>query len=292
MRDTWTVGRLLTWGTDYLQKSGSASPRLDAQLLVGHVTGLDKVQLYVQFERPLVSGELATLRELLRRRATGEPVAYILGKKEFYGRELIVGPGVLVPRPETEHLVDTVLEHLKAHGGESPRAVDVGTGSGAIAVTLAAELPDLVVVGTDISPAALIVAAQNAEALDVRDRVKLARGDTLEPIRNAASVDAVVSNPPYLADAAMAALPRDVRDHEPHLALHGGPDGLDVIRRLLAGAARVLRPGGLVALEVSDSAQATRVADLLAESGAFEPARIIEDYQGLGRVVRAVRRAE
>ncbi|MEC8022884.1 MAG: HemK/PrmC family methyltransferase, partial [Myxococcota bacterium] len=163
MAEMWTIGKLLTWATDWLKGQGSASARLDAQLLLGHVCGLDKVHLYVQFDRPLAQNELAVFRDLVKRRAAGEPVAYILGKKEFYSREFQVDSNVLVPRPETEHLVDCVLAYLRQRDAEeateempfSPRIVDVGTGSGAIAITVAAEVEHAIVVGIDISAAAL-----------------------------------------------------------------------------------------------------------------------------------------
>lgn len=246
----------------------------------------------MQFERPLGTGELATVRSLLKRRAAGEPVAYILGFKEFYGRRFRVDPSVLVPRPETEHLVDLALGHLAGLELEQPRIVDVGTGSGAIAVTLAAEVETAVVVAIDVSEAALGVAARNAELLEVRDRVKLVRGDVLSPMRNPASVNVVVSNPPYLDDALVATLGRSVRDFEPVGALHGGADGLDVHRRLVVEAARVLKPGGLLAAEIAGAEQGARLVEVWAATGAFEPASVQSDYAGHGRVVHALRLQE
>lgn len=289
MSDVWTIGRVLGWAAPFLEKHGSESARLDAQLLLGHVCGLDKVQLYVQFERPLGTGELVTFRELIKRRAAGEPVAYILGAKEFYGREFSVDSAVLVPRPETEHLVDRVIAHLKEHEIEAPRIVDVGCGSGAIAVTLAAEVPDAIVVGIDISARALSVASLNAESLGVRDRVKLTRGDVLEPMRAESSVDVVVSNPPYLDANLMATLPKTVRDFEPHLALYGGADGLDVHRRLAAGAARVLKPGGLLAVEMAGEAQSNGLRALWDELRAFGDVVMVRDYAQIPRVLWTVR---
>lgn len=289
MSEIWTIKRLLDWAAPFLAKQGSESARLDAQLLLGHVCDLDKVQLYVQFDRPLGTGELEVFKTLIRRRAAGEPVAYILGFKEFYGRRFVVDAAVLVPRPETEHLVDAVLGHLKRAAPEAPRLVDVGTGSGCVAVTLACEVEESVVVGVDISGEALAVAARNAEALGVRDRVKLTRGDALAPIRSEQSVDVVVSNPPYLDDALMATLPRNVRDHEPHLALHGGTDGLDIQRRILEGALRVLRPDGLLAVELSGSAQAEALATLWRATGGFDEPTLVNDYAGHVRVLHARR---
>lgn len=288
MTEPWTIKRLLSWSTTFLQDRDAPSPRLDAQILLGHVTGLDKVQLYVQFERPLSSGELQVFKDLLKRRAAGEPVAYILGKKEFYGRDFSVGPGVLVPRPETEHLIDAVLAHVAAAGVEVPRIVDVGTGSGAIAVTLACELEAAVVVGVDISAAALDFARINAVAHDVRDRVKLAAGDLLLPIRSAGTVDVVASNPPYLDDALMASLPITVRDFEPRGALYGGADGTDLIARLAEDALRVLKPGGLLVVETAGPPQCAQVAAMFEASG-YVDVRVIDDYSRRGRMVAAVK---
>lgn len=289
MTEASTVKRVLDQATGYLAQKGSESARLDAQLLLGHVCDLDKVQLYVQYDRPLLAGELAAFRDLVKRRARGEPVAYILGKKEFYGRPFSVDARVLVPRPETEHLVDVALKYVRDGGIEAPRIVDVGTGSGALAVTLAAELPGAVVAAIDVSPDALTLAALNAERHGVRDRVRFVRGDALDPIATEGSADVVVSNPPYLDDALMATLPPDVRDHEPRLALYGGPDGLDVLRRIHTGAIRVLKPGGLLAVEVAGDAQAEALAALWRDGGAFEPAETVRDYQKLARIVWALR---
>jgi release factor glutamine methyltransferase len=287
--DSWTIKRLLDWSTGFLGRSGSDSPRLDTQLFLSHVCGLDKVQLYVQFERPLVAEELATLKELIRRRSDGEPVAYILGERDFYGRTFEVSPDVLIPRPETEHLVDLALTWLRTHAIEAPKLVDVGTGSGAIAVSLAAELPTAIVVATDISPGALEVAARNAEKHGVREQVKFTRGDLLEPLKTAGAVDAVISNPPYLDDELMASAARDVVEFEPRLALHGGPDGLDILRRLTPQAARVLKPGGLFAVELAGRDQATALAAFWRATGEFENIEAVTDYSGRDRILRATR---
>jgi release factor glutamine methyltransferase len=332
----WTVGRIVGWAAEYLKRHGASSARLDSQLLLGHVTGLDRVQLYVQFDRPMLPDELEKFRELVRRRVSGEPVAYILGTREFFGHVFVVNRHVLIPRPETEILVDAVIRWARPKPAPKPveeaeaearaaaealaaavvdgeprvepegapaapavsaepseeralRIVDVGVGSGAIAISLAMALPTSTVVGIDISPEALEVAAQNADRLGVRERVKLVRGDGLGPLKNPATVDVVVSNPPYLDAALMATLEKDVRDFEPHGALSGGDDGLSIIRPLIVDAARVLRPGGLLAMEIAGTEQAGAVRDLIAASGAFEGAAILDDYSRRGRVVTAVR---
>ena len=217
-------------------------------------------------------------------------VAYILGEKEFYGRPFSVSPAVLVPRPETEHLVDAVLEYVANAAIDAPRIVDVGTGSGCIAITLAKELPKSVVVGIDTSADALAQAAANADTLDVRDQVKLSTGHILSPIKSPESVDVVVSNPPYLDAKLMSTLPRDVADHEPELALTGGPDGLDVVRPLIQSAVSVLKPGGFLALELAGKDQIEQVRGILTDSGAFEAAAVIDDYQQIPRVITAKKR--
>jgi release factor glutamine methyltransferase len=288
-KPAWTIKGILEWSSDYLERSGSDSARLDAQLLLGHVLELNKVQLYVQYDRPLMNRELEPYRALLKRRANGEPVAYILGEREFYGRPFQVDRRVLVPRPETEHLVDAVLAHIKAAEIDAPRIVDVGTGSGALAITLACELPQAIVLGIDQQAEALEVAALNADRNEVRERVKLSQGDVLTPIRSEASVDVIVSNPPYLDDALMQSLPRDVRDFEPHTALHGGPDGLDIHRRLHTQALRVLRPGGLLAVEVAGDTQAQALRALWEQGGGLQTIEIREDYAGIPRIVLGTR---
>ena len=286
---SWTIERMLNWGTDYLKRSGSPSARLDTQLLIGHVCGLDKVQLYVQFERPLQPDELDALRALFKRRAGHEPVAYILGTKAFYGRDYDVDTTVLIPRPETEHLVDAVTEYLDEKDIEAPNIVDVGTGSGCITVTLAAEWSGALVLGVDISADALRMAAHNADKHAVRERVKLTQGHLLEPVQTQASVDVIVSNPPYLDAPLMESLMADVRDYEPTTALDGGRDGLDLIRPLIDDSARVLKPGGLLAMEIAHDAQAAAVQALLEEHPAFSTRQTIPDYAGIARVVTATR---
>ena len=256
----------------------------------GTYVKLDKVHLYVQFDRPLGQTELTQFRALVKRRAGGEPVAYILGSKEFYGRDFQVNLDVLIPRPETEHLVDCVLDYLKKRpeDAEPPRVVDVGTGSGAIAITIAAEIEDAVVVGIDISAPALEIARKNAETLGVRERVNSPVVTVLSP-SSEQSVDVVVSNPPYLDDALMATLPTSVREYEPHLALYGGADGFDIQRRLFEGAIRVLKPGGLLAVELAGTEQAQLLTAFWRERGGFDEPETVADYQGHGRVVFARR---
>lgn len=266
----WTVDSILRVTKDFFEGKGIGSARLDAELLLCHVTGLGRVQLYTHYDRPLSDDERDAYRELVRRRGGLEPVAYILGEREFYGRRFVVKPGVLVPRPETEHLVDAVLEW--AREGEAGRIADVGTGSGCIAVTLACELPSVTVVATDVEDLALAVARENANAHDVGGRTQWLAQDLLPP----GEFDAIVSNPPYIPEGDPRVEPGVLR-HEPGRALFAGADGLAVIRRLISAAKTQLRPGGLLAFELGEG-QAEAVRELLPET------RFIEDLQGIPRI--------
>jgi release factor glutamine methyltransferase len=226
---TPTLMDVLRLSTRYIGDHGSPSARLDSELLCAHALGLRRIDLYLQFDRPLDETELASIRELVRRRSKGEPVAYITGTRDFYGRTFSVTPDVLVPRPDTETLVQHAVAYLRARPGAELRVADLGTGSGCIAVTLAAEVPGVRVIGTDVSAAALDVARANATSLgaDVA-LVECSWADGLD-----GSFDLVVSNPPYVTTEELAGVERDVRDFEPHGALLGGEDGLDAYRALL-----------------------------------------------------------
>ena len=304
----WTVARLLAVSTDYLAGRGSSSPRLDAELLLAQSLGMQRIDLYVQHDRPLAAAEVDAYRELVARRAHHEPVAYILGRASFRYLTLEVGPDVLIPRPETEELVDAVLSWLRTRpmldepiaalgpsvvpaapedmrAAAAPLIADVGTGSGAIALSLASET-GLPVLGLEVSPAALAVAIRNRDALDVGHLVELRAGDLLEGLRDG-SLRLIVSNPPYVSVAEYEGLQPEVRDHEPPGALVAGVDGLDVYRRLLPQAARVLAPGGAIVLEVGDG-QADQVVELAVAAGLCRSA-VTTDLSGKRRIVRALR---
>ncbi len=290
----WTVARVLAWTAKFLAGGGSDSPRLDAEVLLGHVLGLPRIQLYVQHDRPLDRTERERYREVVRRRGRGEPVAYLTGWREFWSLPFRVTRDVLIPRPETEVLVEECLAPWRALPRTTPpagpaRVADVGTGSGVLAVVLAREWPTAEVYATDLSPAALAVAAENAALHGVAARVHFAEGELLEPCSTAAPFDLIVSNPPYVPSAAIAGLARDVAAYEPHGALDGGPDGLGVARRLVEAAPPLLAPGGYLALELGDAAQLETVARTLAPH--FEDIRVRTDLAGLPRVLRARRRA-
>jgi release factor glutamine methyltransferase len=270
--ETWTILRVLTWTQGRFAERGLATPRLDAELLLAHVLERDRVGLYTHFDQPLQAGELTAYRELIKRRLAGEPVAYLVGKKEFRSLELVVDARVLVPRPDTEATVELAL----SFGGS--RIADVGTGSGAIALALKKALPEATVTAVDRSPEAAEVARANAAQLGLA--VEVLVGDLLQPIPG--SLDLVVSNPPYIPEGEIASLAPEVR-REPRLALDGGADGLDVIRRLIPAAWERLDAGGALVMEVG-AGQAPAVAGLMAKAGYIE----IRTQKDLGGIERAV----
>lgn len=292
--EVWSVLRTLTWTTAYFEKQGIESPRLDAEVLLAHVLSIPRIQLYVQHDRPLNDDERGRYRELVRRRVTGEPVHYLVGVREFWSLELEVTPDTLIPRPDTEVLVEEALARLRtddAPWGDAPLIADVGTGSGCIAIALAHELPNARVIATDVSAPALAVAMRNAARHGVDGRVQFEQGHLLRPVESAglAPLDAVVSNPPYIASAEIQHLMRDVRLYEPRRALDGGPDGHAAYRELVPAAAELLRPSGLLAVEVGDDEQAIAVEEIIRSDGRYGPTFRRADYGGRARVVGAAR---
>lgn len=285
--EPWTIGRLLTWTAEWLGSKGSESPRLDAEVLLAHVRGCQRIMLYAAFDQEVADEPRSRFRELVRRRAAGEPVAYLVGQREFFSLSFAVSPAVLVPRPETETLVSRVIDLGKETA--APKIIDVGTGSGAIAITLAKHLPRASMTASDISQAALSVAAANAARHGVADRVTLVEADLLDDPRLAGPWDVVVSNLPYVRESEFAALPRDVRDHEPRAALVSGPRGTELIGRLTAAAAERLVPGGWLVLEAGPLV-ADEVCEILAVTGTLQRGPVINDLAGLPRVFQARRR--
>lgn len=284
--DRWTVGRLLTWTTDYLKRRGSEFPRLDAEVLLAHVLDWERVQLYTHYEEEVGERARAAFRDLVRRRAEGSPVAYLVGRKEFYSLPLSVSPAVLIPRPDTEFVVVEFLAVMK--GVPSPRAVDVGTGSGCLALACAHQHTSAHFVALDLSPEALAVAESNARALGLADRVAFRQGNRLEPVAGDDPFDAIVSNPPYIPTAVIPTLEPGVRDYEPHLALDGGADGLQVAAPLIAESIPLLKPGGHLILEIG-SGQEGPIRSLIAAYPEFKLAPTIRDHANHPRVVRATR---
>jgi release factor glutamine methyltransferase len=273
-----TLAEVLRLSAGYLEEHGSPTPRLDAELLIGHALGLERIELYTNFDRPLGEPELAACRALLDRRGRREPVAYILGRWGFHGLELAVDSRVLVPRPETEVLVERCLTVL--HERSAARALDVGTGSGAIALAIKAALPDAVVTAGDVSADALAVAAENAARLGLD--VELVESDLLGGLRGR-RFDLIASNPPYVTDAEMETLEPEVAQFEPRRALVAGPRGTEVLERLAAEAPDALEPGGWLLVECGAS-QAAAVRGLVAAAGAAETF-VAPDMAGIERVV-------
>ena len=274
--------------TTYFEKQGIESPRLTIELLLAHLLKKKRLHLYLEFERELDEGTLATLREMVKRRAGGEPLQYITGETEFCGLKFMVDKRVLIPRPETELLVEVVLQRLKGadgSGGRPCRIVDAGTGSGCIAIALAKKLPTAEVSALDISPDALEVACGNAALHQVEKKVRFFEGDLLEGLPSGFVAEAIVSNPPYIADGELAKLPKEVRDFEPVRALAAGEDGLKVIRRLVMNARRALSASGFVALEIG-AGQREAVEGIFGQQG-YAVVEVVKDLQGHERVVVA-----
>ena len=282
MQELWTIGRILKWTEQYFKEKGIESPRLDAEVLLSHILGRERIYLYVHFDEPLEPAELARYREAIKQRVQRVPIAYIIGEKEFMGLTFKVTEDTLVPRPDTEILVQAAIERLRARG-DAPRFADIGTGTGAICLSVLHFLPKAQADTVDISPAARAVAEENAASLGASDRITFHTGDLLAPLAGQC-YDAILSNPPYIPDGDIAALAPEVRLKEPHTALAGGRDGLDFYRRLTSDAPALLKDGGFLAVEVGIH-QAAPVAALAVPS--FSRTEILKDYAGIERVVIA-----
>jgi release factor glutamine methyltransferase len=282
--EPWTIETVLRWAADDFRARGIDTARLDAELLLGSALSVTRIQLIVDGKRPLQREELARFRELVKRRRIYEPVAYILGRREFYGRVFHVDARVLVPRPDTETLVDVALARTRPLS-MSMRALDLCTGSGCVAITLARERTTSSVLGSDVSADALAVARENALRLGAYN-VGFREGDAFGAASEGERFDLVTANAPYVPRAQIATLQPDVRDHEPRLALEGGEDGLRVTERIVAGAPSHLRSGGVLAVEVG-AGQAPAVAALFRAAG-FSEVELRRDYGGVERVVSGV----
>ena len=281
--ETWTIGKLLTWTTDYLKKGGSTSPRLDAEVLLAHACGRQRIELYTTFDQEPAEEAKVAFRELVRRRNEGTPVAYLVGYKEFYSMQFEVNPDVLIPRPETEHLVVAALDRAKEFGSQSLKIVDVGTGSGAIAVTVAKHLKSCHMTAIDKSPAALAVARRNAEKHQLgEDRIAFLESDLLSALPADAKFDLILSNPPYVSQSEFEQLPATVRKFEPRMALIAGPDGSEVIARLLVEAQSRLNPGGYCIFEFSPMLN-PRLASFVGTG--WDSPQVTKDLAGLARIV-------
>ena len=281
-----TVREILAKTTDFFAGKGIPSARLDAEVLLAHVLRCDRLRLYLDMDRPLTADELEQARPLVRRRGNREPVAYILGRKEFHGRDFVVRPGVLVPRPDTEILVEqAIAEILQRFGAleEPVRVLEFGVGSGAIAVTLAAEIPLAVVTATEVEPEAARTARENAETHGVADRVTVRLQPDFAELPE--SFHALVSNPPYIRWEDESTLAPDILNHEPHVALFADENGLKWYRFLATEARRMLVPGGLLVVEIGHD-QAVDVRGIFEVAG-LTGVRVEKDYAGHDRVVLA-----
>jgi release factor glutamine methyltransferase len=317
--EVWTTRKLLHWTTQHFEKHRLDAPRVRAEMLLGHVFGVPRLRLYMDPDRPAAPDELAAMRDLVKRAAASEPLDYLIGHTTFFSLEFRVTPAVLVPRPSTETLVEFAMQTLRVRDqgpgirdqeehvsrefteadvlgdAEEPQPdprtpnpgplhlADVGTGSGVIAITLLKHLPHATAVATDVSEDALHVAQQNADKHGVADRIEFRHGDGLGPLRNDERFDALLSNPPYIPDHQWPDVPADVKDHEPTLALRGGPDGLDVLRPLIADARHHVKPAGLLAFEIA-AVQAEQVRRLAADAG-WADVEVLPDHERLPRVL-------
>jgi len=284
----WTLGKLLRWTTDFLKQRGSDSPQLDAQLLLAHARQCQRIELFTAYDEQASDALRTAFRELVRRRAAGTPVAYLVGHREFYSLDFDVTPDVLIPRPETEFLIIAVTDLVKRSSPiDTPLTIaDVGTGSGILASCLAWALPAAHVWATDVSAAALRVASGNCEKHQVADRVTCVQGDLLAGVSQEIWFDFVVSNPPYVSVAEYARLAPEIKDHEPREALVAGEQGTEVIEQLIPQAAQRLRPGGWLVMEISPMIEAA-VHKLIAADGRFDTPVTIRDLAGHARVVQA-----
>lgn len=290
--EPWTILRLLQWTTEHLKKTGSSSPRLDAEVLLAHARGCDRIQLYTAFAEEPDEPVKAKFRELVKRRAAGEPVAYLVGKKEFYSLQFQVSKDCLIPRSETEHVVIECFDRAKKLLASDPskkiRIADVCTGSGCIGISLAKHLPQATVVAIDLSPAAAAIATANVAQHQLGDRISVLEGDLLSPVADQ-SLDFVVSNPPYVSEAEFAKLEKTVREFEPRMALVSGPVGTEIIEKLAAEAALKLVDNGWFICEFSPMI-ADQVESHLNSTNQWANVAVVKDLAGLKRIVVAQRK--
>ncbi len=286
--EPWTILKLLQWTTDYFKRNNVAEPRASAELLLAHVLSKDRLFLYLNYDRPMETGELAAFRTYIKRRLAGEPNQYITGTQEFWSLPFRVNPNVLIPRPETELLVEVVLEFLRS-SDSNISILDLGTGSGAIAIALARELSGVRIVATDLSMAALQLARENARMNQVDEKIHFVRSDMFAAISiSSQKFTVVVTNPPYVSHAEFSKLAREIRDYEPRGALDGGPDGLTAIKYIIKEASTVLCQTGALIMEMGAD-QAESVSTLVRDSQHYQSYRIIKDYSGIDRVLLAVK---
>jgi release factor glutamine methyltransferase len=286
----WTIRRLLEWTTPFLTRKGVDSPRLSAELLLSHVLSVPRIKLYTDYERAVGEKELTAFRELVKRAAEHEPIAYLTGRAHFFNLEFEVNRDVLIPRPDTETLVENVLQLMRSQPGmDPPRVLDLCTGSGCVAAAMACHLKNATVLATDSSAAAVALARKNMQKLGLDGRVVVEQGDLYEAVTRQVDVQPfhlIVANPPYIPTGEIAKLDRNVREYEPTAALDGGPDGLSLHRRIMSGAADRLVSGGRIYLEIAfDQGELAR--QVAAQHDRFSDVAILKDYGGRDRVLTA-----
>jgi release factor glutamine methyltransferase len=288
MEKIWTIIQLLNETQKYFKKKGIESPRLDAEILLAFALNKERIKLYIDFESPINDKELSTFRELVKRRAKREPVAYITGFKEFWSTTLKVTEDVLIPRPETELIVEQTLKLIKSNHSKGNKivAADIGTGSGAISIALAIECSDISFLSVDISLKALKVAKENIYLNGLEAQVFAVCADSYYAFKEIEVFDFILSNPPYVLMSDIAGLQPEITDFEPYLALDGGEDGLDFYRNSLPGLCRLLKSGGFAVFEIGDE-QGESVTGIFEESGAFVEVDVLKDYSGQDRLITA-----
>ena len=282
-----TVLEVIRRSGEFLAKRGVDSPRLQAELLLAHALGLPRMKLYLGFDRELTAPELDALRGFVKRRGDREPLQHILGSTSFCGLEVIVTPDVLVPRPETEFLAARAVKFLQSRGSAGATVLDLGTGTGCLAIAIAAQVPAAELHAADISEAALEIARRNAERHQVAGRIRFHCGDGFGPLPAGLRFDLIVSNPPYIASEEIATLQPEVRDHDPRLALDGGADGLDFYRRLASEAGARLNGGGRLMVELGDGQE--KAARGLFEANHWQVEGVENDDTGRARILIASR---
>ncbi len=292
-KNQWTIIRLVRWATSYFKDRAIDSPRSTAEILLAHALGCKRIDLYLNYDQPLATGELQRFKSLIKRRISREPVAYIMGSKEFWSLELEVTPDVLIPRPETECLVEAVLKVLaKNDAGPAKRVLELGTGSGAIVLALASEQPRHLYFASDGYLQAALLARKNARRHHVQQHIHFFVGDWMQCLNPAAcALDVVVSNPPYIPSAVIRELQPEINRHEPLAALDAGADGLDCLRQIIVTAGDYLKPGGALLLEIGYDQKAA-VARIAADCGHYEACCFSQDYSGHDRVVELKIKAE
>jgi release factor glutamine methyltransferase len=285
---TWTILNLIRWTDERFRKEGLTTPRLDAEVLLAETLGMDRVALYTHFDQPVQAAELMRFKKLIQRRLRREPVAYIVGQREFWSLKFIVTPDVLIPRPETEILVMEALKVLSQpeQTKRRIRILEMGTGSGAISVALAKELPSASVVATDLSEKALSIAEENALRNGVRERILFLPGDLFAPLEKGSIFELIITNPPYIPQDYFPSLPPEVRDFEPRVALDGGRDGLTFFRRVLPRLGEYLSPEGWVLAEIG-AGQDQKVREIAAANPDLDSCDFLPDLAGIKRVFKA-----